>query len=442
MSYTWGTAAFPAATFDGQVQVDHLNEIYQWNAGAGVWVKCPEYRLEELRSASVYAYGVAVGQDPFRKQRSMLENHWDVAFNRALVSVESVDDPNVVYGRIAHVSFAELQAWIPTVVPTSGGTYDVHYRIRVIQVTDARRKPDRVFGWNGMYGSMRGRDAMRSTKGRNDLSLPDSCGYDPKFRTAFPTTAAPEVLLVQLFCGQTPATEQPRAIWFPRRRNNLTVMPKNNSATLRPSYMNRYCWNDTTQLWEAITSDVWMTEDTINCVNPACIAVGNDFTNAEVGELKTYMRGGGTNLITYRRTAVVVYHLRDGGDAHKHAFYVKPLGINTMAADIQVPLVPWELMAVNLFDGDGGNARFVKVPNVQNRQPNDGWRWSIQDTLDPRVRASGAKNWNISTDRIPQEIKYYLRNNVTGVVSPYFPGSVEIARRRYNMAMGFLERRG
>jgi len=82
------------------------------------------------------------------------------------------------------------------------------------------------------------------------------------------------------------------------------------------------------------------------------------------------------------------------------------------------------------------------VSGVENRQPNDGWRWSIHAAVPQVCRGAGNIHWSLSTDRIPREIKYYIRNNVTGVVSPYFPGSVEIARRRYNMAMAFLERRG
>lgn len=439
MSYEWGTVVLPAALFDEQVQVDSLNQIYQWNATSSVWVRCPELQLQEVRSASIYANGMSTVVSPFVHRQKMLSNNWDVAFDRTFVSVENVEDPSVVYGRIAHVDMTELLAWLPTVVPTGGGTYGANFRIRVLQVVDPRRKPDRVFGWNAMYGSMRGRKAYRDGKGRQDLGLPESCGYDPKFATAYPTSSAPEIQLVSLFCGQTPPVAEPYAIWFPRSRTDLTVMPVNNSARLMPVYTDRKCWNTVSQTWNNITSDQWDTADGA-VPNPACFAVGDDFTNMEVGKLKTYMCG--TDFIKFRRVAVVVYHLVDAADHTNHAFYVKPLGISSMAADIQVPLLPWELMAVSMYDGDGGNARFVKVKNVQNRLPNDGWRWSIHEAVPHFCRRSGANNWKLSTDRIPQEIKYYIRNSTTGVASPYFPGSVEIARRRYNMAMGFLEKRG
>lgn len=439
MSYAWGSSAFPAATFDGQVQIDNLGQLYQWSVASGVWIRCPELCLEELRSWSMYAYGMDINQDPFLRKRCLARDTWDVAFDKAFIVCEDIENPNVVYGRIAHVSMAELLAWLPTVVP-HGASYDAHFRLRVLQPVDPRRRPDHVYGWNNMYGAFRGRAAYRSNKGRNDIGLPQSAGMDGKSASTFVTSPAPEIQLVQLFCGQTPATPETRAIWFPRSRQNLTQLPLNNGARVRPSYFDRMCWNTVSQTWNPITSEEWMTSDA-NMVNPACFVVGNDFHGMEVEALKNYTQG--VRFITAHRTVCVVYHIHDLADATNHAFYVKPLGITSMAADIQVSHGDWDLMAVSIFEGDGGNARWVKVPNVQDRRPRAGWRWWIHDTL-PRSsnNRSGQQHWSLGTQAIPREVKFYIRNNVTGVASPYFPGSVEVARRRYNMAIGFLEKRG
>lgn len=442
MSYEWSMATLPAATFDGQIQIDQLNQVYRWDATSSVWVRCPELYLEELRSASVYAIGVSTTMSPLYRKQSLLRNNWDVAFDKAFVSVEDLADPTIVYGRIAHVDLSGLTAWLQTVVPVGGGAYQTNFRIRVLQVVDPRRKPDRVYGWNAMYGAMRGRNAYRNQKGRNQLSLSNRCGIDPKSFAHFPTSPAPEIQLVQLFCGQTPLAGETNAIWFPVGKQDLTVMPDNNGAVLVPTYTDRMCWDTVAQAWQNIANgSQWRTADGL-VNNPACFAAGDGIVGMDVGELKYYMHGGGTNFITQHRTIVVVYHLVDSSDPTKHAFYIKPMGITSMAADVQVSTGEWALMAVSRYEGDGCNMRFVKVQGVEDRLPNDGWRWSVHSTLPAFSSRSGSRDWGLSTNKIPNTIHYYIRNNITGVVSPYFPGSVEIARRRYNMAMGFLERRG
>lgn len=436
MSYEWGMTDLPTGDFDGQVMVDAYNVLWQWDGTNQVWRRADELRLEELRSFTLYLAGYSPpGTGYWDRKRNSEKNTWDVAFDKAFISVEAVDDPSTVYGRIAHVSRAEFETWFNTAFP-----WPDNVRVRVLQAVDPRRKPNRMTGWNNMYGALRGRHAYRKNKGRGDLGLPQSAGIDPKSAMTFACTPAPEIQLVQLFVGQTPATGETRAIWFPRRRENLTLLPKNNDARINPSYFDRFCWNDLTQTWGAITSDQWSTADA-NASNPACF--WTDPNNG--GAMLVDMINGpmkGADFITERRVVCVVYHLVDLADGHNHAFYVKPLGITSMAADVQVSPSDWSLIAASRYVGDGSTMRFAAV-SVQDRTPNDGWRWWLHDCVPPFANGrSGRNNWTLSTQTVPNEMHFYIRNNTTGVVSPYFPGSVEIARRRYNMAMGFLEKRG
>jgi hypothetical protein len=442
--YDWGQTGLPIAQFDGQVYVDGIGQIFRWDAAAQIWLHSPELQLTEARSEVLIARGTHVASMAmFKRRREWWLVHWDVVFNRAFVEVSDVSTGEV-YGRVAHISFSELLTWLASVVPSAGGDYSTNIRLRVLQVVDLTLRVSRTFGWNNMYGAMRGRNAMRSASSRMGLGLPSTCGYAPAFAARFPTQSgrAPEIELVNLFVGQIPTTSEPRAIWFPSSKMDLTRLPKNAGATISPLLLERYCWNDTTVSWQQIaTTDPWYTADTALCDNPACFMVGDDIANMAVNSLKDLMRAGGTRYITGRYTGVVIYHLRSGISANLHAFYAKPLGISMMAADVNVSSADYDLIAVNEFHGESNNVRYVIVP-VDDRRPTAGWRWRIHDAVTDRARPCGSRQWTTSTERIPHAIRYYLRNRTTGIVSPYLPTSTEIARRRYNMAFGFLERRG
>ena len=440
MSYGWGLAAMPAATFDGQVQVDHLRAVWQWSSASGAWLRRSEFEFNELNAAVIFATGIPITQNPLNRYQSLFGLHWDVAFNKCFVVVEKLDNPTVVYGRIAHVSLAQLMTWLPTVVPVSGGNYSANFCLRVLHVVDATVRPHRVYGWSGIYGAMRGRKAYRRLQGRWNLGLPDSAGIDPKFYGW--VGGAPRIAtnLVQYFLGATPATNDDDAVWFPRGKQDLYRMPKNGGAKVKPTEVGRQCWNSVLSAWQAITpGTTWLTADGTSGTNPALIWLSSNIVGLHIGDISAAMKG--CRFTKNAIEGVVAYHLTCATDANLHAFYVKPLGLTKMAVGWNLDGAIWELIALARYRGDAANARYKSV-TFENRQLTNGWRWRLHNAVPASARRSGAEMWSPDTDRIPTVLHFYARHRTTGVSSPLFPGCVEIVRRRNNMTMAFQECRG
>lgn len=443
MSYLWGTSTFAEPEFLGQVQVDQLGACWQWETGAvKAWVRRPELELKESQSAVIYAVGRSQGSFPADRQQDLFGNHLFTAFSHSFLSVESSSDPSVVYGRIAHVADeAEWGAYLSTVVPSSGGSYDVDFRVRVLEAYDPRIRPNRVHGWNALYGAMRGRAAYKRSKGRYQIGLPVSAGVDPKF---YGWTGAEElsVQLLRRFLGVEPSSSNDLAVWFSRRRCELFSMPRNEGAIFVPQYTDRRCWNTAAGAWENIPSGVvWESANGPSANNPALIWTQFAESTVGVGD-PSVLRG--VRFFRYQVQAVMAYHLVAQGSSNLHAFYVKPMGATHQALDLSLSDAEWGLWSVARYRGDSDSARYISVP-FENRVltpggGSGGWRFALHDAVPSGPRNSNG--WGADSDRIPRTLNFYVKNNITGVRSPVFPGGIEIVRRHNNTPMAFYERRG
>lgn len=110
-----------------------------------------------------------------------------------------------------------------------------------------------------------------------------------------------------------------------------------------------------------------------------------------------------------------------------------------VAADVEWDLNDWELFAVNKYGKDSGNIRYRKIELVEDRTPvGAGWRWSIYNAIDERVLHKGVSPWRAANARLPREIQFVARHKSSGVFTNPFGITIEVARRRPNMSVGFL----
>lgn len=440
MSYEWGTASLAAPTFDGQLQIDDLNTLWQWNASSSAWVRRSNLSIQESRSATLYPSGMSILRDPFDFRQARFGAEWDTAHSKAFVQVES--NYGVVYGRIAQVTKAELLVWLLTVVPNTGGFYTENFMIRVFEVVDSLLQPNRVSGWNNLYGSMRGRGAYRSTRGRDELGMSRVSGINSNFYGWMPGASLSQRLLAH-FMGIVAPTPEDRAVWFPRKNRDLYRMPMNVGAPIGSvtfsSSCRRYCWDTSTSTWQPVTTALWHTANGSSLPNPALVWANAKIPPTNVVNIDVMQKARGAAFVDQGICGVVAYHVQQG---NLHAFLVKPLGHTFAAADVNLEGVNWELISMIRFRGDASNCVFHNVPfEDRNFGPtHGGWRWSIWNAI-PDWRKIGT-NVTVDADAIPETISYYARHKLTGLRSPLFPGCTTIVRRQNNAALSFQERRG
>jgi len=437
MSYVWGTASFAAPTFDGQLQIDDLNTLWQWNATSQVWTKRADLTVNETRSATLFARGKSIAINPMEFKQKLLRDHWDVAFTKSFVQVEEFDG-TVLYGRIAHVTLAELLAWLPTVVPVSGGDFDIAFSLRVFEALDPSLKPDRVYGWNNLYGSMRGRNAYRWKRGRGVIGLPASAGIDPKFYSWQLITPLSQQM-VNHFFGSLPGTAEDRAIWFPIGKRDLYRMRSNVGSTSIPTDPGRWCWNTATGGWQAAPPGTnWTTANGTTNPNPALLFLDNSAPFAQVDIISKAMKG--CRFFANQVVGVVFYLMRCNESPNLYSFFCKPLGASQVAAEWSLNTVDWDLLAMTHHRGDASNSRFVGGFSVEQRLTS--WRWMLHTAMPSMLREGGAELWSPDTDRVPESVSFYARNKATGLRTPLFPGNYRVVRRQNNTTMAFNERRG
>jgi len=454
MSYPWGFVTKPVATFDRQIYVDAAHNVWEWDGAIAAWTRRQGLVAREVDTQLAFPAGTSMGGNPLYRTAARMANTWDTSYSRAFVEATDASSQAQVFGRIAQVSLADLFAWLPTAVPNDGSVYTNSVRLRVFEVFDASLKSYRTYGFNALYGGLRGRHCYRSgmRRGRLTPPKPACAGIDAAWSTHW---GIPDLgtQLLQYFLGTAPSRDDDCVVWTTRRTRDLYLQPSNNRPSviyLNSGAMGRMAW-DPMDVWNPAPDGAWTFDDGTVAPNPAIVWVGNGVPTPRV-DSPTSLKG--LRQVGHRVQAMVAYLIKNETIKGRYAIYLKPLGITHfvldtgLAASGFVPWLHWELVCENVFQGDARHVRRVVVPldipgpdQGDRHLTGDGWRFSVYDALDPRLR-SASQLQTLSTGMLPRYLRFYMRHKQTGLRSEVLEGTIELVTRRNNAPLQFIERRG
>lgn len=455
MSYAWGLVNKPTASFDKQLYIDSTNSVSQWDASCAAWLHRPDLMMREVDTQfAIPAPTTILSGNPLCRTATRLANTWDTSYRMAFVEAANGTNQSNVFGRIAQVSLAELLAWLPTVVPNDGTVFTSDVRLRVFEVFDPALKSYRTYGFNALYGGLRGRHCYRSGTRRGKLvpPKPHCAGIDAAWATHW---SMPDLgsQLFRHFLGVAPSKDDDCAVWTTCRKRDLCLQPSNNRSAVivLDDPHGRMCWDPGADVWSPAPVGPWAFDDGTVSPNPAIVWVGPGFPTPLIAAPRTLC---GLRMIGQKMEAMVAYLIKHEVIKGRYALYVKPLGITHyvidtgLAASGFVPWLHWELLCENVFQGDAKNLQRVILPldipgpdQGDRHLTGDGWRFGVYSALAPCLNYA-YQGQTLNTGILPRYLRFYMRHKQTGLRSEVLEGTIEVVKRCNNAPLQFLERRG
>lgn len=445
MSYEWGNDTMPAPPFDGQLHVDSTGVIREYVASLGAWRDRGDYQLVQSMSQEAPVAGHGTSSDFWQYVASKNSNMWDTIFNRTLVKITWTSTNLVQY--VAHVTYAELRAFMAANGPQSGGVFTSDALIEAMEVVSPEMRITRVMSMHRLYGSLRGRKCYQGAYGRSggdtEVGLYKQAGYGTRFSgywTGGPTMVSD---LVNRMYGQTPGSNEPRCIWFPSAKpaGRYRMGP---NVYLGNGHNGRMCWDTATQTYVTAPNGVY-SEDTgvASGVRPTWAVVdepsGNSFTFE--GRTDTVLRGSG--WLWDRKSIMMLLPLvNQTGSPTLRSFLAYPVGVTHVTFVVPQAIgAASDFIVDNHYDNSSQTSWRWKVgaPSVENPTP-DKFRVGLVDALRLLGSPGDIQRRPLDYEGVPSRLQFYIRNPVTGLRSACADREIVKVTRKKHMQLGFFEK--
>jgi hypothetical protein len=425
--YAWHVPVLPAPS-PGRLAVDELGRVHQYDAAATAWQR-RDFEVKETASIFLNSVKLNAGQPPWSRIvcpgiLGPIIQTWDDFYRRSLVEAQLVGDNYPIGGPrfyMADMTMAELQAWLQTIIPQSGGEYDCSVQLRIHEVFDPAIRCDQAMGYNLLYSQARGGEAYgHRLRGRHKKGLPSWHESAPGFDSGYFTDALKpfgRACLQQMF-GITPATDDNGVVWFPIATRNLYGQLPTTGISIPSKGRTSY---------DVVAGAYTNVDDWFTPGAPLLLAMTDDPTpHFRSFENWNYLRGA--QWVQNRARLMVVYPLTVG---NLRAVFVKPYGIDfaalRLAPETQTSLPNMIVRARRIYS-QGMASNYKIIPYEYGKIPNT-LRIDIRDTI-PYFRNGG-----IDDIRIPVAVRLHLYDPDTGLRSHEFDSEVRFLRRRRNLTL-------
>lgn len=435
-AYNWGGNLKAPLPFDGQVWADQDHHVWQWNAASQAWNRAPHIELQKAYSRAHSIMGFAAGADflnpPFARKAGRIGLVWDEAYDLAFVEVRDMVD-GTLYGRRAHMTLAQMLAWVGSIVPLAGGSYDRNIVLTVYEAVDTQREMPKWHVWNNLYASFRGRECYFGNNGYGRPGLPGRAAYSPNFASYHGVNL--EYLLLSHFFSKVPPSSEPRSCWTTNARHGVYHHPNDASARIICTDAAKWTWNNATNTWVAAQGigEEYLHDNTVGS-NPALVwrlpgdnVLGIDSMEYGLRGLKPILGSGNGG-----QEALVVRCMRSSNDNNIKCFVVKPYGVTEAAWNLTADNE--DLLAVPSYEGCAsggvGVINLTQLGLVEERGER-GLRYNLARMYTELYTGYGSP-WQLTHDRpvLPEIVRFYLRDRTTGVRRPTSKQHLYLERRR------------
>lgn len=448
MSYEWGGAQPPAGTFDGQLHIDAQGTIREFSVANGAWMKRPNYSQVQALAQELGTNGKPVGFDFWNGPlNTTATNQWDDVYNRTFVKVTWRSTGQVQY--VAHVSYAELIAWVAANAPQSGGVYTSDGLVEVFEAVSPDMRIARFMSMHRLYGAMRGRKAYHGEYGRGDPQngIFSRAGWGTRFASWWNGAASIPTQLIQRSYGQTPATDEPRIVWFP----NAKHVNKNrmwHEIFLPADDLNgRMVWDTATQTYQLAPRGTYRQDNSSargNIKWAACEEPGNTIVILDKQTDARDIQGSAWLWPTNVRgplSLVALIPVVSGNVPTYRAFIAMPVGVTHVTLKVPQAIgAASDFIAVSQYDDSllSDYRKKITAPDLEN-PTSDMWRFAVRHA--GRFIGQPGTWWRRGIDYqgIPSRMQFYIRNPVTGLRSDLADRQIVKRTRDKNMVVGFFE---
>lgn len=448
--FNWGTNLKAPLPGDGLPWVDDAHHVWQWSDARQAWARAPYLELRKVISRFISAAGRPVGTDIFGGRTGRLALHWDDDYPYAFVEVLATD--GTVRGRSAHMSKADLDNWLGSVINSSGGIYGENIMFNVYEVFDTRLHLEKWNAWNGFYGSFRGRDCYTSAFGSGRWGLQPCGGYASGFgshHTVFSPSG--EATLEQALmnhwygAGGVPSTPEKRFCWSARKKRTLYRLPKQGATFLNVGSMStgRYVWDWGSSDWSAAPVgwyDFHPGGGGVVGSNPAILRRDVDGTTVVIEAPSTSFRG---QLGVLGGEFMVAYLLRNAADPNLVGALIQPYGVTKAAFMLpeNVDLTNYDVVSVGKFRGVPTDPTLWRVDGagvIELRSSGDGIRLpNLAYIVGQHTRTFGGspQDRGVDSPSLPTDVHFYLRHKSTGIRSEESTPHIELLHRKHGIPL-------
>lgn len=423
--YQWNTTTLPAASFDGQIFVDDKRLVWKWNAAIGAWLRAEQMYLREVARLWVEATNRPIGTSITRMYGGRLHHQWDPFF--ALTFCELHTSQSDQHSYQAHLTQAELDAWVLGIVTNDGANYNENAEVIAYEVVDPTIRCGRIQVWNSVYGSARGAMAYNRKWGRERQGLPLTMRSDSRWRggSAYWTDAfvEPGRNFMQEFHGiATPSNPDvsDQLIWFRSGHRNLYHHPRVGSQVRAEG---RTVYDSNTNTYVACNTYLTVGQ-------PRVFYRRADASDRELDNPNAL---SGSKFLKHSMNGIMVYPLQDGT---QYAFLIKPIGVDYVAFSFESD-AQHQIVSLASYGDSAEMQRRIPV-GTWNGTTELSYRFLLHNAV---PLADSLLRSGLDSAQLLQGLSFYARDATTGVASETFDTRIKVVRRKANISTSFEPRR-
>lgn len=442
MSYEWGNDTMPTPPFDGQLHVDSTGVIREYVAAIGAWRDRGDYKFVQSMSQIAPLNSRLVGADFWVGGiLSKASNAWDSVYDKTFVKLTWTSSNTVQY--VAHVTHAELRAWIAANGPQSAGRYDSDVLIEAMEVVSPEMRITRVMSMHRLYGSMRGRKSYQGRFGRKntDNGINGQSGYGTRFEGYWTGGNTMAIDLVNRVYSQVPPTNDSNVIWFPcdkptsRYRAGVNIYLGNGAN-------GRMVWNVNTSSYQTAPAGAYVEDTSVSdTLRPTWAVVqepaGNSFTF--VGRSDQEARG--SSWLWDRTSMMLLLPMVHANFTDMKCFLAYPIGVTHVTFRLPQAIgQASDFIVDNHYDNSSQSTyRWKLSGSVENPTP-DTFRVGLADAMRLLGGPGDTQRRSLDFEGIPSRMQFFIRNPVTGLRSEHAGREIVKVMRKKHMSLGFFEK--